>query len=210
MFDGIDGFNARLQARVEVLGLSRTGVVESIGLAPSTFDVLSVFCSTQYPSADMLVSLSNLLQCSVDWLLTGEAAKPLVETVEVPFLDKHDELDFSRKLSLPISFVAGAASDDGESVLACFTLKTNKCAPIFMPGDVIIVDTSVYDSMCEDNYYAYRMQDGRIMIYRCVWCADGVYLLSCDGGEKVPVRKVLFSKLLGRVVSRYGSFNNQR
>ncbi len=87
----------RIASRRKELGITGQQIKESIGI--STGNLSGIEKGSSLPSATALIGLSNILNCSVDWILTGETPKSEFETAqtlsndEIELLDTYNKLD---------------------------------------------------------------------------------------------------------------------
>ena len=60
----------RIKQRRKELGLTQTQIKELTGI--SSGNMSEIENGSKLPSTPTLISLSNILQCSIDWILTGK------------------------------------------------------------------------------------------------------------------------------------------
>lgn len=87
----------RIAARRKELGITGQQVKESIGI--STGNLSGIEKGSSLPSATALIGLSQILDCSIDWILTGKTPKSEFHTSrtlsesEEELLDTYNKLD---------------------------------------------------------------------------------------------------------------------
>lgn len=78
----------RIKNRRKSLGITQIDVKTATGI--SSGNMSEIENGNRLPSAPALIQLANLLQCSVDWLLTGES--PHQESLEFFEIGDPDEI----------------------------------------------------------------------------------------------------------------------
>lgn len=105
----------RIKKRRKELGITQTQIQE---LTSVTSGNLSCIENGKYlPSSTALLELSRVLDCSIDWILTGES----VISKKSSFLDITDSMD--EKL---LNLFHTMSSDDKEELLLIAEMKANK------------------------------------------------------------------------------------
>lgn len=105
----------RIKKRRKELGITQTQIQE---LTSVTSGNLSCIENGKYlPSSIALLELSRVLDCSIDWILTGES----VISKKPSFLDITDSMD--EKL---LNLFHTMSSDDKEELLLIAEMKANK------------------------------------------------------------------------------------
>ncbi len=78
-------FGKRIKQRRVIVGLTQANLARKIGIAKST---IQTYESGAFPKGDSIIKLSRVLECTTDWLLTGEGPPdPAVETLTGPETD---------------------------------------------------------------------------------------------------------------------------
>ncbi|MGN1145693.1 MAG: helix-turn-helix domain-containing protein [Acetatifactor sp.] len=102
----------RIKQRRKELGLTQVQIKQETGI--SSGNMSEIENGNKLPSAPALISLSTILDCSIDWMLKGEAPKR-----ESPFLSDEREmqlLEGFRQLS----------EDDKDELFEIMKLKLRK------------------------------------------------------------------------------------
>lgn len=87
----------RIAARRKELGITGQQVKDSIGI--STGNLSGIEKGSSLPSATALIGLSQILDCSIDWILTGKTPKSefltsiTLSESEEELLDTYNKLD---------------------------------------------------------------------------------------------------------------------
>lgn len=88
---------ARIAQRRKSLGLTGAQIKELTGI--STGNLSGIEKGSSLPSATALLELSKVLNCSVDWILTGNSpnsentTSPLLSTYDIELLTTYHQLD---------------------------------------------------------------------------------------------------------------------
>lgn len=101
----------RLKARRKELNITQTEIQQKLGI--SSGNLSGIERGRVFPSASALIGLSNMLQCTTDWILKGES--PNIENF---VFSKNEELllDGFRKISI----------EDQNELLAILQIKLDK------------------------------------------------------------------------------------
>jgi len=76
-----DAFGERLKARRDLLGLTQDYLAQKTGISRAA---IQAYESGKIPKGDYLLILSDLLDCSIDWLLKGTEARESAPSVAQP------------------------------------------------------------------------------------------------------------------------------
>ena len=87
----------RIASRRKELGITGQQIKEAIGI--STGNLSGIEKGSSLPSATALIGLSKMLDCTIDWILTGKTPKsefltsPVLSDGEKELLDTYNKLD---------------------------------------------------------------------------------------------------------------------
>lgn len=85
----------RIKERRKELNITQSKIQEETSISSGN---LSCIENGKYlPSATALLELSQILDCSVDWILTGETSHEILDIKERALLDKFRELPFEEQ-----------------------------------------------------------------------------------------------------------------
>ncbi len=77
----------RIKNRRKELRLTQTDIKDSVGI--SSGNLSDIENGNRLPAASTLVQLANALECSIDWILTGESP----QTEDSPFSPNGDKME---------------------------------------------------------------------------------------------------------------------
>lgn len=112
-----DEIGARIRQRRKTLALTQTDIKKMTGI--SSGNMSDIEQGKRLPAAITLIQLSNVLQCSIDYILTGNS----------PISENQDLLSFSQgndMLASLIKYFLEMSCDDREELLAIARIKARK------------------------------------------------------------------------------------
>ncbi len=110
----IQSIGKRIKKRRKELHLTQTEIKEKTGI--SSGNMSDIERGNRLPAATTLAQLSEILDCSIDWILTGKS--PLSENLIFPDIEEKDQ-----KL---LSLFHEISEEDQEELLMIAQLKYNR------------------------------------------------------------------------------------
>ena len=159
-------FGKRLKELRESFGLTQSDLATKIGVSITT---IQNFEANNLPKSQYVIKLSEILNCSTDWLLKGSNQNTLcaigVDDIEIPFIDvvlsagggNHiDNEVILKKYRFPKRLIRSISNSPNNLYLV--KVKGDSMRPTVMDKDLVMIDTC-RKSINSGYIYALRIQD---------------------------------------------------
>lgn len=193
----------RLKARAEHLNINQA---ELARLTNSTKSVVSAwFNGKNLPRAEGLADIARHLDCSIDWLLTGNAVSQVSDSglVQLPRLKIGESIE---TCILPESaLVIQKSAIENADISNAVWFKLNDDYAHFKKGDNVVVNLNE-QKLFNNRYYAFNVNGEAVIRYVQVKLDGSVCIAHTDNSEEYTVSEAKSLSIIGRVIWVAGSY----
>ncbi len=202
-------FSSRLRQRREQLGIRKHDLATSIGVSLTT---IQQYENGQMPRGELAVRLSEVLDCSLDWLLAGREQDNLSyysissdRLIFVPTMSAHTSGNSLETIPLrQYAFRWDFLQQKGDPTsMVLLRITGDSMHPNIFNNDMVLIDKSQNSAM-PGHMYAVSIED---MIYlKIIDTMPGKLILSCQNPAYMNIELNMFEQshspinILGKAV----------